>query len=106
MVQHCTEGRVTSRAQPLKRHHLGGHQLGPIAGQSVKSGIAVTLAARAAGIGHDPDVKFFFQLTQCGLHQAHMCLATTDDDGIAAFGLFGCGWLLQVFRQTACVASL
>ena len=66
VVQHGTKRRMFSRAQPLKRHHLGGHQLGSIAGQTVKRRVPITLAARAAGIGYHPHVKFFLQQTQSG----------------------------------------
>ena len=45
------ERRVFGGAQPLKRHHFSCHQLGPVARQAVKGGVAVALGAGAAGIG-------------------------------------------------------
>jgi len=43
--QKIIECRMLRRPQPLKRHHLGRHQLGAIARQPVKGGVTVALAA-------------------------------------------------------------
>ena len=43
--QHVAKGQVFCRAQPFEGHHLGRHQLGPVARKPVKGGVAVALAA-------------------------------------------------------------
>lgn len=42
---HLFEQRVLGRTQPLESHHLGCHQLGAVAGEPVKSCVAVALGA-------------------------------------------------------------
>jgi hypothetical protein len=69
------------------------------------AGVAVALGARAAGVGHHPDLQLLLQQAQRGLQQAHVGLAAGQHDRLAP-GAWAGARLLQVLGQAADVAAL